>query len=124
MSRRRATEVAAKEIQTYYSGLRSATPLARSSTGMQAGNAASARPKGRTWLAREVSLQQAVPDPSQFQSDSEPQGDEFEDAQSCQDSQNPEARSAVTEGRENHGSQLHSINVWCRPWRRTLNRPN
>ncbi|KAK4017592.1 hypothetical protein OUZ56_033206 [Daphnia magna] len=114
-SRRRAAEEAAKEIQTYYSGLRAATPLARSSTGLQAASAASARSKGRsrgppgevsdltlgqkgTWLSREVSLPREVPDPSQFQSDSEPRGEEFEDAQSCQDSGNPEAGGAVTEG--------------------------
>ncbi|KZS03107.1 Uncharacterized protein APZ42_034226 [Daphnia magna] len=114
-SRRRAAEEAAKEIQTYYSGLRAATPLARSSTGLQAASAASARSKGRsrgppeevsdlilgqkgTWLSREVFLPREVPDPSQFQSDSEPQGEEFEDAQSYQDSRNPEAGSAVMEG--------------------------
>ncbi|KAK4003640.1 hypothetical protein OUZ56_005396 [Daphnia magna] len=51
-----------------------------------------------TWLAREVSLPWEVPDPSPFQSDSEQQGEEFEDAQSCQVSRNPEAGSAVTEG--------------------------
>ncbi|KAK4023288.1 hypothetical protein OUZ56_008706 [Daphnia magna] len=114
-SRRRAAEEAAKEIQTYYSGLRAATPLAKPSTGLQAASAASARSKGRsigpsgevsdltlgqkgTWLSREVSLPREVPDPSQFQSDSEPRGEEFEDAQSCQDSGNPEAGGAVTEG--------------------------
>ncbi|KAK4030957.1 hypothetical protein OUZ56_024386 [Daphnia magna] len=114
-SRRRAAEEAAKEIQTYYSGLRAATPLARSSTGLQAASAASSRSKGRsrgppgevsdltlgqkgTWLSREVSLPREVPDPSQFQSDSEPRGEEFEDAQSCQDSGNPEAGGDVTEG--------------------------
>ncbi|KAK4017834.1 hypothetical protein OUZ56_033724 [Daphnia magna] len=114
-SRRRAAEEAAKEIKTYYSGLRAATPLARSSTGLQAASAASSRSKGRsrgppgevsdltlgqkgTWLSREVSLPREVPDPSQFQSDSEPRGEEFEDAQSCQDSGNPEAGGAVMEG--------------------------
>lgn len=51
-----------------------------------------------TWLSREVSLPREVPDPSQFQSDSEPRGEEFEDAQSCQDSGNLEAGGAMTEG--------------------------
>ncbi|KZS10725.1 Uncharacterized protein APZ42_024741 [Daphnia magna] len=114
-SRRRAAEETAKEIQTYYSGLRAATPLARSLTELQTAGAALARSKGRsrgppgemsnltlrqkgTWLSREVSLPWEVPDPSQFQSDSEPQGEEFEDAESCQDSRNPEAGGAVTEG--------------------------
>ncbi|KAK4004011.1 hypothetical protein OUZ56_005754 [Daphnia magna] len=106
-SRRQAAEEAAKEIQTYYSGLRAAKPLARSSTGLQTAGAASARSNGRSrglpgekgsWLAREVSLLREVPDPSQFQSDSQPQGEEFEDAQSYQISQNPEAGGAATEG--------------------------
>ncbi|KZS08236.1 Uncharacterized protein APZ42_027838 [Daphnia magna] len=48
--------------------------------------------------AGEVSLLREVPDPSQFQSDSQPQGEEFEDAQSYQISQNPEAGGAATEG--------------------------
>ncbi|KAK4009563.1 hypothetical protein OUZ56_018697 [Daphnia magna] len=83
--------------------------------GLQAANAVSDRSKGRsrgppgevsdltlvqkgTWLASEVSLPRKVPDPSQFLSDSEPQGEEFEDAQSYQNSPNPKAGSAVTEG--------------------------
>ncbi|KZS12009.1 Uncharacterized protein APZ42_023099 [Daphnia magna] len=88
-SRRRAAKEATKEIQTYYSGLRASTPLAGSSTGLQAASVAS---------AREVSQQREVPDPSQFQSESEPQGEEFEDGQSYQDSRNPEAGCAVMEG--------------------------
>ncbi|KZS10401.1 Uncharacterized protein APZ42_025133, partial [Daphnia magna] len=49
-------------------------------------------------LEKEVSLLREIPDPSQFQSDSEPQGEEFGDIQSYQDSRNLEAGSAVTEG--------------------------
>ncbi|KAK4021534.1 hypothetical protein OUZ56_003449 [Daphnia magna] len=84
-------------------------------TGLQVANVAPLRSKNRsrgppgkvsyltlgqksTWLASQVSLPREVPDPSQFQSDSEPQGEEFEDAQSYQDSRNTEAGSAVTEG--------------------------
>ncbi|KZS08016.1 Uncharacterized protein APZ42_028148 [Daphnia magna] len=84
-SRRRAAEEAAKKIQIHYSG----TPGEVSNLTLGQ--------KG-TWLAREVSLPWEVPDPSPFQSDSEQQGEEFEDAQSCQVSRNPEAGSAVTEG--------------------------
>ncbi|KAI9557178.1 pol polyprotein [Daphnia sinensis] len=84
-SRRRAAEEAAKEIQTYYSGLRAATPLARSTAGLQGANEA-------------LSLPREVPDQAQFQSDSEPQGEEFEDAQGNQDSGNPEAGSVASEG--------------------------
>lgn len=91
------------------------TPLgAAALTGVQAAYAASARSKGRsrgpqgkvnhltlgqksTWLTTELFLPQELPDQSQFQSDFEQQGEEFEDAESNQDSRNPEARSAVTE---------------------------
>ncbi|KZR95754.1 Uncharacterized protein APZ42_010297 [Daphnia magna] len=52
----------------------------------------------RCSLIREVSLPREVPDPSQFKSDSEPRGEEFEDAPNCQDSRNPEAGGPVTEG--------------------------
>lgn len=50
-----------------------------------------------TWLTTEVFLPRELPDQLLFQSDSEQQGEEFEDAESNQDSRNPEARSAVTE---------------------------
>ncbi|KAK4021633.1 hypothetical protein OUZ56_003544 [Daphnia magna] len=46
---------------------------------------------------KKVFLPRELPDQSLFQSDSEQQGEEFEDAESNQDSRNPEARSAVTE---------------------------
>ncbi|KAI9549189.1 hypothetical protein GHT06_006838 [Daphnia sinensis] len=46
----------------------------------------------------EESLPREVPDQAQFQSDSEPQGEEFEDAQGYQDSGNPEAESGASEG--------------------------
>lgn len=48
---------------------------------------------------RDVSLPQKVPDPSQFQSDSQPQDEEFEDAKGVQDYGNPKAKSAVTRER-------------------------
>ncbi|KAK4006725.1 hypothetical protein OUZ56_011883 [Daphnia magna] len=116
ISRRPAGE-AAREIQNCYSGLRPVTPLGaavKPSTGLQLANAASALSKGRsrgppgevseptlgkkgTWSTREVSLPREVPDPSQVQTDFEPQTEEFEDAQSKQDSRNSEARRAVIE---------------------------
>ncbi|KAI9549131.1 hypothetical protein GHT06_005711 [Daphnia sinensis] len=114
-SRRRSAEEAAKEIQTYYSGLRAATPLARSTAVLQGANEALVWTKGRsrgppggvseltlgqkgTCVLSEDSLPREVPDQAQFQSDSEPQGEEFEDAQGYQDSGNPEAGSGASEG--------------------------
>ncbi|KAK4024725.1 hypothetical protein OUZ56_010146 [Daphnia magna] len=112
-SRRRAGEEVAKEIHTYYSGVRAATPLGRSQ--LQAVDAASTRVKGRSrgppaeaseltlWLRvaclpSEVSRPREVQDPEQFRSDSELQGEEFEEERSGQDYRNPRAGSAVSEG--------------------------